>query len=59
MTGLARIDDPQPIAHLEISAAETKPHPTSLPCHAEAIAKSTMGNRKYFSGVNEWYPVES
>ena len=57
MTGFARIDDPQPMAHLEMLDVEYATQAICLPCDTEAIAKSSMGDGKDLSGINKWYPI--
>ena len=57
MTGLARMDDPQPIAHLKMSATITLPGGGSLPCDTKAVAESPMGDGKDLGRINEWYPM--
>jgi hypothetical protein len=49
MTGFARIDDPQPMAHLEMLDMECATQAIYLPCDTEAIAKSSMGDGKSMS----------
>ena len=57
MTGFARIDDPQPMAHLKTLAVERATHAIFLPRDTEAIAKSPMGDGKDLSRINKWYPI--
>ena len=57
MTGFARIDDPQPMAHLQMLDMECATQAIYLPCDTEAIAKSSMGDGKDLSRINKRYPI--
>lgn len=59
MTGFARIDDPQPMAHLKLLALEWTTQAICLPCDTETIAKSPVGDGEDLSRIDEWHPVDN